>query len=298
MWDYSHAYYPGVSSQQTARLDAMEGCSRVLPTLAAWLHANPDTALKSSTLSDAQFNLVDWIKCAFLAGTNPHHSGYWGNIEDYDQRICESADLALALWLSKEQIWQTLALGEQQQIVAWFTQVNHVETVDNNWHLFPLTVQLVLKDLTGEDHVEHHRYARVKEFFVGDGWFRDGAKGNYDYYNAWGFHYSLYWLTQIDPEFDPHFIHHSLRTFSDQYRYFFTPQGFPLFGRSACYRLSVTAPLIATLDVHGARLPKEYLGQFKRAFKTNLSYFISNGALQKGRPTQGLFADDIRLTDN
>lgn len=298
VWDYSHAYYPGVSSQQTARLDAMEGSSRVLPTLAAWLHANPNTALKSSTLSEAQFNLVDWIKCAFLAGTNPHHSGYWGNIEDYDQRICESADLALALWLSKEQVWQTLASDEQQQIVTWFTQVNHVETVDNNWHLFPLTVQLVMKDLTGEDHVEHHRYTRVKEFFVGDGWFRDGAKGNYDYYNAWGFHYSLYWLAQIDPEFDPHFIRHSLRTFSDKYRYFFTPQGFPLFGRSACYRLSATAPLIATLDVCGANLPNEYLGQFKRAFKTNLSYFISNGALQKGRPTQGLFADDIRLTDN
>ncbi|WP_114765597.1 DUF2264 domain-containing protein [Vibrio rhodolitus] len=298
VWDYSHAYYPGVSSQQTARLDAMEGCSRVLPTLAAWLHANQATGSGLYSLEYERLDVADWIKQAFLAGTDPNHQGYWGDIEDYDQRICESADLALALWLSKEQVWQILSLKQKQQIVAWFTQVNHVETVDNNWHLFPLAVQLVLKDLTGEDHIEHSRYARVKEFLVGDGWFRDGAKGNYDYYNAWGFHYSLYWLDQIDPAFDPDFIRQGLKDFSDKYRYFFTSQGFPLFGRSACYRLSATAPLIATLDVCGANLPNEYLGQFKRAFKTNLSYFISNGALEKGRPTQGLFADDIRLTDN
>lgn len=298
VWDYSHAYYPGISSQQTARLDAMEGCSRVLPTLAAWLHSNPGNTSKYSSLSNELLSMVDWIKHAFLAGTNPNHAGYWGDIENYDQRICESADLALALWLSKEQVWKTLAPDEQQQIAAWFTQVNNVETVDNNWHLFPLTVQLVIKDLTGDDNIDHHRYARIKEFLVGDGWFRDGAKGNYDYYNAWGFYYSLYWLEQIDPEFDPQFIHHSLRTFSDKYRYFFTSQGFPFFGRSACYRLSATAPLIATLDVCGSTLPSEYLGQFKRAFQTNLSYFITNGALKKGRPTQGLFLDDLRITDN
>ena len=34
VWDYSHAYYPGRPSQQSARTDAMEGTSRVLPTIA------------------------------------------------------------------------------------------------------------------------------------------------------------------------------------------------------------------------------------------------------------------------
>lgn len=206
VWDYSHAYYPGVSSQQTARLDAMEGCSRVLPTLAAWVHSHPDMTVKKSTLSNKQLNMIDWIKSAFLAGTNPNHAGYWGKIENYNQKICESADLALALWLTKEQIWQKLTLDEQKQITVWFSQVNHIKTVDNNWHLFPLTVQLVLKQLTGKDHIESYRYERVKEFLVGDGWFRDGANGNYDYYNAWGFYYSLYWLNQVDPDFDPDFI--------------------------------------------------------------------------------------------
>ena len=298
VWNYTHAYFPGSPSQQTSRLDAMEGCSRVIPTLAAWLHANGNNKVELYSLDHEPLDIAEWLKQAFICGTDPKHAGYWGDIEDYDQRICESADLALALWLSKTQVWATLSVIQQSQIVAWFEQVNDVKTVDNNWHLFPLTVQFVMKSLTGKDRVQKDRYARIKEFYVGDGWFRDGAKGNYDYYNAWGFHYSLYWLDQIHPDFDPIFIRGALKSFSDKYRYFFTQQGFPMFGRSACYRLAATVPLLATLDSCNTMIPRAYLGQFKRAFRTNVEYFITNGALKKGRPTQGLFCDDARLTDN
>lgn len=298
LWDYTHAYYPGRPSQQNARLDAMEGCSRVLPTLAAWLHANPTQQGCLHSKNNETLDVADWIQKAFLAGTDPQHKGYWGRIEDYDQRICESADLALTLWLSKTQVWDYFSSPQKQQVVTWFEQVNQAKTVDNNWHLFPLTVQFVLKSLTGFDQIDQKRYARIKAFYVGDGWFRDGANGNYDYYNAWGFHYSLYWLDQIQPDFDPSFIRESLQQFSETYRYLFTSQGFPMFGRSASYRLSATAPLLATLDANGPDLPECYLGQFKRAFRTNLAFFITNGALKQGRPTQGLFDDDVRLTDN
>lgn len=293
IWDYTHAYYPGRPSQQSARTDAMEGASRLLPTLAAWLHAEGQAESKLTLQDGRQLAPAAIIHAAFLAGTDPRHPGFWGTLHDCDQRICESADLALTLWLSREHVWQRYASDEQAQIVAWFRQVDNLITVDNNWHLFPLTVQCVLKALTGVDYIDHKKYARIKEFHVGAGWFRDGAQGNYDYYNAWGFHYSLYWLDQILPEFDPAFIRGTLAEFVGSYRYLFTAQGFPFFGRSACYRLAVAAPLIAAAD-HGTLPP----GEVKRAFGTSLSYFIANGALEAGIPTQGLFGHDDRLTDN
>ncbi|WP_155644671.1 DUF2264 domain-containing protein [Photobacterium leiognathi] len=293
VWDHSHAYYPGRPSQQSARTDAVEGVSRVLPVLAAWLHFSHESQM--SGLDGQRIDVVKVLSQAFLAGTDPKHSGYWGALHDCDQRVCESADLALALWLSKEWVWQHFSEAEQQQISRWFKQVNSLITVDNNWHLFPLTVQFVLKALTGEDCIDHDKYQRIKVFFVGDGWFRDGAKGNYDYYNAWGFHYSLYWLDQIDPNFDPEFIHQSLSDFVEGYRYFFTPQGLPFFGRSACYRLAAAAPLLAAVDQHSSAIS---MGEAKRAFRLNLNYFIGNGAMQYGAPTQGLFHDDGRLVDN
>ncbi|SUB90803.1 DUF2264 domain-containing protein [Photobacterium damselae] len=293
VWDHSHAYYPGRPSQQSARTDAVEGVSRVLPTLAAWLHFSNQTQM--TTLDGQLVDIASLLSQAFLAGTNPTHPGYWGTLHNCDQRICESADLALALWLSKEWVWQHYSAPEQQQIVQWFKQVNSLITVDNNWHLFPLTVQVVLKALTGEDLVDHDKYERIKVFYVGDGWFRDGAKGNYDYYNAWGFHYSLYWLDQIDPSFDPDFIRQSLSDFVAGYRYFFTPQGLPFFGRSACYRLAAAAPLLMAIDQNSSALS---VGEAKRAFRLNLTYFVGNGAMQYGAPTQGLFQDDGRLVDN
>lgn len=299
VWDHTHAYYPGRSSQQSARTDAMEGVSRVLPVLAAWLSRDQGTTLCG--LNGKQIEVTKILRSAFIAGTDPAHQGYWGKLQHYDQRVCESADLALALWLSRKHVWEQMTSAQQRQISDWFGQINHCKTVDNNWHLFPLTVQLVLKCLTGEDNVAIEKYQRIKAFHVGEGWFRDGATGNYDYYNAWGFHYSLYWLDKISPEFDPVFIRTTLADFVRQYRYFFTPQGLPFFGRSACYRLAAAAPLLMAVDHQSDVLSGEEaisLGEAKRAFKTSLEYFIANGAMRFGAPTQGIFADDVRLVDN
>ncbi|SQD79987.1 DUF2264 domain-containing protein [Moritella yayanosii] len=295
VWDYSHAYYPGRPSQQSARVDAMEGVSRVLPTLASWVHNRPvhDSCIQGLDNKDIDVAVI--LRRALLAGTNPLHKGYWGELNDFDQRTCESADLALALWLSKNVTWDLFTCAEQQQVIRWFKQVSAVETVDNNWHLFALTVEFVILSLTGEDTISHAKFERIKEFHVGGGWFRDGAKGNYDFYNAWGFHYSLYWLQQIIPDYDSEFITQTLAQFSNSYRYFFTPDGLPLFGRSACYRLAAAAPLLAAVDSHAGEIQ---VGEAKRAFATNLKYFISQGAMRNGAPTQGLFADDARLMDN
>ncbi|NHW59093.1 DUF2264 domain-containing protein, partial [Escherichia coli] len=101
-------------------------------------------------LNQQSFNLPLMIKQSFIHGTDPFHKGYWGKLEDYDQRICEASDLALTLWISREWVWDTLTPASQQQIMTWFEQVNHCEIVDNNWHFFPLTVQFVIKALTGK----------------------------------------------------------------------------------------------------------------------------------------------------
>lgn len=293
--DGTHAYYPGLPSQQNARIDAMEGCSRVFPTLAAWLHGIPESDGMMNGLNGQRWDIATLLKTAFLAGTRPGHPGYWGRLHDYDQRICESADLALALWLSKQWVWETLTTDQKQQIFSWFHQVRDKKTADNNWHLFGLLVDVVLQDLGDTSGIDRDKYARIKTFYVGDGWFRDGPQGNYDYYNAWGFHYALYWIDQINPQFDRHFIYEALQQFTAAYRHLITPEGIAFFGRSACYRLAASAPLVALASQSPSA---ETLGEARRALEVTLRYFIANGAMKAGAPTQGLFAHDARLVDN
>lgn len=291
--DYTLAYYPGKPSRGNAKTDATESISRILPLLAAWLHHSKEREIE--TLNGNHIDCVAIIKSVFLSKTHPLPANNWDKLDNFDPRISEISDFALALWLSKKQIWQTLTCDEQKQIITWLQQVNHVFITDNKCHLSLLIVQCVIKDLTDQNFICQQKYQQIKDFYVGQGWFKNDAQGHYDYETAWGFHYHLYWIDKICPDFDPSFIHQSLSDLIQNYRYFFTSEGFPFFGQNASYRLAAPAPLLAAIDQGASNIS---IGQAKRAFRTNLSYFIANGAMKFGAPTQGLFDSDERLIDN
>lgn len=283
--DYARAYYPGFPSEQGVQSDSIEGVTRNLPLLATFIRQTETSHYLYQEVQQA-------LKQSFLSATNPHNPNYWGKLGDYQQKVCETADFALALWLSKKQIWQQYTASQQQQILAWLKEINQVKTVDNNWHLFVLLVQFVIKDLTGEDLINLDRYQRIKEFYVGNGWFRDGAKGNFDYYNSWGFHYGLFWLDQINPDFDRTFIQQSAVEFSKNFKYLFSPQGFAFFGRSIPYRFAAPCGLISTMLQQG-----KADGEVKRIFSCLTQFFMQRGAIKQGNFTQGVFQTDRRLVD-
>ncbi|MGR6645987.1 DUF2264 domain-containing protein [Avibacterium paragallinarum] len=284
--DNARADYYGYPSEQGMVSDSIEGAARNYPLLAAYLH------YQTHSSEPLFIQIRERLAQGFLNASNPQHSGYWGDLTSFQQTICETADFALALWLSKKWIWQQYNAEQQQQILTWLRQINQVQTVDNNWHLFVLLVQFVVKDLSGIDEICHERYQRIKEFYVGEGWFRDGEKGNFDYYNSWGFHYGLFWLDQIAPNFDRTFIQQSAVQFCDKFHYLFAPQGFAFFGRSLPYRFAAPSALISTMIQQG-----KTDGRGKRIFSTLTQFFIQHSAIQQGNVTQGLFQADRRLVD-
>lgn len=287
--DYCRAYLPGLPSEQGRESDAIEATARSLPLLAVWLHYRQR---RNGLLTAEDEKIRQIVMQAFIHGVNKNSKGYWGVIKDYDQRICECCDIALSLWLSRDWVWRDYNEQQRQEILDWLSQVNHCRTVDNNWHLFILFTQQVIRALSGKGKPDEQRYARIKEFYVGEGWFRDGAKGNYDYYNSWAFHYLLFWLDQVDAEFDGTFIRQTCSEFSQRFRYFFTASGFPFFGRSACYRLAAPAALMAQ-----AIQSNNASGQLKRIIATLHQFFIQRGAIARGTCSQGLFQANRALLD-
>ncbi|HFV6061981.1 TPA: DUF2264 domain-containing protein [Escherichia coli] len=241
-FQFCRAYLPGWPSEQGSESDAIEATARTLPLMAAWIHYQMTNQGKLDSYGKC---VRQALKQAFICGTNPEHPGYWGKIKDYDQRICECCDIALALWLVRNTVWKSYSASEQERILCWLQGVNNCKTVDNNWHLFIVLTQQVVLALSGKGENSEQRYARVKEFYVGEGWFRDGANGNFDYYNSWAFHYLLFWIDRINPDFDHQFITQSCAEFAKTFRYFFTPCGFPFFGRSISYRLAAPVALMA-----------------------------------------------------
>ena len=175
----------------------------------------------------------------------PRHADYWGDITDRDQRIAEAADVALALWLSRATVWEKLGRRAAPADRRWLLQVNGKKIADNNWHLFVRAGQRGAAS-AGREYdaaaIEQH-LARTLEFYRGDGWFTDGPDGPVDYYNAWGFYYHIGWIHRMNAAFARESVDDALPVFAADLLHLLGPNGMPVFGRSVCYRMAVSAPL-------------------------------------------------------
>ena len=281
--DGSRVHYPGWPSNHGRSVDGLEGFSRMAPLLAAWLSSGRPPLAVAGQREPVDF--AQLLRDGFNHGTDPARASYWGGMRDYDQRIIEAADLALALWLSRATVWDQLDQGAQRQIANWLRQVQRGRVHDNNWHLSVVLVVLVLEALgCGTSEAGERHYTRFRSFHAGDGWFRDGPQGPFDYYNAWAIHYTLHWIGEIAPTWDRVFLDEVARAFLPTLLHLIGPQGLPIMGRSVCYRLAVAAPLIQGHMRHPAVVSA---GQARRALEVTYRHFLAHGAVREGRVTQG-----------
>ncbi|WP_370465586.1 DUF2264 domain-containing protein [Nissabacter sp. SGAir0207] len=177
-------------------------------------------------------------------GTDPAHPGYWGEVGEYDQRCVEMAAFGVGMALLGPR-WQTLfAAPQQQRITAWLAQGAEAAIPDNNWHYFPILVQVGFHR-TGQpydaDCVARH-FASMERYYLGDGWYADGPGRPRDYYISMGFHfYGLLYATLMADE-DPAraaCLRERATAFAQDFIHQFAADGSAIpFGRSLTYRFA------------------------------------------------------------
>lgn len=282
--------YPGLPSYNGPQRDRVEGFARVAPLLAVWLRNNPNP--DSMRARQAREILADGI----ASGTDPKSPGYWGRMHDDDQLIVEASDIALTLWLSRDSIWPQLAPEVRNNAARWLLQVNGKKVEDNNWHLFVVCVNLVMDSFGYPADLKNAKahYDRFKLFYRGDGWFSDGPANRFDYYNAWGIHYQLFWIDQVRPSWDHEFIATALNDFSKSFQYFIGPEGYAVEGRSICYRFAISVPLILDQNLPQPSVPS---GVARRALDVTWHFFTRHGGISGGNMTQGYCGADSRVLD-
>src|SRR4030095_14783681 len=130
-------------------------------------------------------NLADLLKQGLLDGTNPNlPNTYWGDIEHMDQRIVENSNIAIALWLSHERVFDQMTESERTQVITWLSQIDGKETWPDNWIFFP-ALSLAVRRRLGYPFSESDldaRLAQMASFYRGDGWYADGARNEFDLY--------------------------------------------------------------------------------------------------------------------
>ncbi|MFZ4759142.1 MAG: DUF2264 domain-containing protein, partial [Burkholderiaceae bacterium] len=238
------------------------------------------------------------LREGLLAGTDRDGPEYWGVITSGNQRLFESADVALGVWLSRDQIWAKLDREGKDRVATWLRRALAVHAYEGNWSLIPIVVERVLVSL-GEDvccdQIVMARYWReFKALSMGGGWIADGTQGA-DYYNAWAMQYLMFWIDRIDPGFDPVFIRESNRQMAGFFQHLIGPKGAPLFGRSICYRMAVPVPLLVSQALSPGVVSK---GRAMRALDASWSYFVTHGATRDGGIVQGFCGPDLAVVND
>ncbi|MFT4101547.1 MAG: DUF2264 domain-containing protein [Burkholderiaceae bacterium] len=290
----ARAFLPGAPSDNGHQIDGVEGFSRFAPLASAWLASG---RADSVVVGQRGVRVSELLTQGLLAGTDTVGPEYWGRLKDYDQVAYESGDIALALWLSRDQVWARLTPAQQTQIANWLRQALEVKMYAGNWSLPPLVVYASLRalgvDVSGYDERAITMFERFRSLYRGEGWFDDPPNG-FDYYNSWAIHYNLFWLNQMHPDLYPAFIRKAQGEFGAFFKHFFGPHGHPMYGRSVCYRLGAATGLLtaAALDPQSVTI-----GEAMRALDTSTRFFGMRGAFAGGTVTQGFCGPDLSVVD-
>jgi hypothetical protein len=275
----ARALYPGDWRGYPDSVDAIESFARIASVWGAWLRnpMNPSTL----THQGEEIDIESILRQAMLEGTDSSNPRtYWGDIGHMDQRIVESADIAVAIWMSRERVFNKMTPAEQAQVIAWLAQVDGKGTYTDNWILFTAMTQVVRLHLgfpSPEDELDN-RLMQLAEFYRGDGWYVDGPTDEFELYNAWmfGWHYLLW--AWIDGDRRPDHreqVFERARSFISGFLHFFGANGsYPAWGRSIVYRFAALAPFAVG---HFLQILPHDPGQLRRVSSGCLSYYYEHG---------------------
>ena len=240
---------PGRPSVSGFDSDALEGFARTF-LLAAWRIA------ADRGQGPVAEDLIARYSSGLAAGADATHPEAWPRIPQGrpGQPMVEAASIALGLHYTREWLWDKLDTRAQGLVADWLGEFVGNPTWPNNWMLFQTVSEEFLASIGARyEESEILRGLDATEgWYVGDGWYTDGAGRNFDYYIGWAMHlYPLLWTQMAeggarnDRALAAREVYRDrLRQFLERYFDFFGSDGAPIHqGRSLTYRFATAAPI-------------------------------------------------------
>lgn len=282
---------PGYSLNVT-KVTYMEAVGRTMDGLAPWLalpeENNTEGVLRKQVLKDLLKGLPNMV--------NPTHPDYL-NFTTEQQPIVDAAFIAQAFLRAPVQLWQPLDTITKQRFIAEFKSLRNRKPSYSNWLLFSgITEAFLLKIGQQADPFRMDMaYRKMKEWYVGDGYYKDGEKFAMDYYNSFVIQGMMVDLTAIMTEKRMIAVaeyEEALKRmvrFSELQERMISPEGtYPVIGRSLTYRIGAFQALaqVALME----KLPKAVLPAQVRCALTKViqnqfeasGTFSADGWLQLG----------------
>ena len=239
----------------------MEAIGRTLAGVAPWL-ALPDDDTKEGALRKQ-------LKADLLRGlprcVDPSSSDYL-NFRTEHQPIVDAAFIAHGFLRAPKALWEPLDAVTKKRFVEEFSSLRNRKASYSNWLLFSGIIECFLMSI-GEQYDPVRidiAIRKMKEWYVGDGWYSDGPKFSMDYYNSFVIHPMLVDMLKIcsEKKFSPLEEYETavkrMVRYSEFLERLISPEGtFPAFGRSITYRTAAFQALAQTALME--KLPEHVL---------------------------------------
>ena len=281
----------------------MEAFGRLMAGLAPWLSLPDDETPEGRQ----RRKLRKWALAAYKNAVDPQSPDYlaWG---DSGQNMVDAAYIVESFVRAYDQLWLPLDEQTKQRYINELKKMRSIEPPYTNWLLFAALIESFIAKVAGKEESDNYRVMmairKMEEWYVGDGWYSDGPRFAFDYYNSYVFH-SMYLETlqnmaetrvksRID--FQKYFERALKRAqkYSIVIERLIAPDGtFPVVGRSVAYRLGALQPL-ALLAWLG-QLPSELSnGQVRAALTASLHRMFAQQLQRRGIPDVGLLRTSTR----
>lgn len=294
---YPHLNAPEAVQQAERKAEIFEGLARSFLIAAPLLHVKPD-------LEICGYKLKEYYKNQILRTCSPNDEYSAGTYEQLQeitgghdpfrafQQTVETCALAIGLWACREVIWESYTKTEKDVIAAFLTSFAHANTVPQNWRMFNM-LDMAFLNMEGypidrEIMLDHAQ--AVLDYYVGDGWYRDGQ--SFDYYSCWAFNfYAPLWNQWYGYENEP-FLAQKFEEYSnclmESFADFFDADGFTnMWGRSCIYRFASASAFDGNLLLRHSTVDP---GRARRISSGSLLQFLSRDDFRwEGIPTMGFY---------
>jgi hypothetical protein len=285
----------------------MECFGRLMAGITPWLTLPDDDTAEGKQRKQ----LREWALKAYANAVDPESPDYLG-WRSGGQTLVDAAYVVESLLRGYDALWVPLDSVTKQRYIKELQGLRRYDPCTTNWLLFCAMEESFLMKIGAsyDQYRIHMAMNKVEEWYVGDGWYSDGAAFAFDYYNSYVIQPMYLECLQMIKEKYPNDSWICRSNGSEngvQKRYanvlkrmqkygvilerFISPEGtFPVVGRSITYRMAVMQPLALLAwkkllpdELHNGQVRAGLTAVMKRMFEgKGQTNFTSDGYLTIG----------------
>jgi len=236
----SPIYQKSFNSTAVAHLEAV---GRTMSGIAPWLSLRDDDTQEGQMRKELRLQLLKGLKNM----VDPASPDYL-NFRTENQPLVDAAYVAQAFLQAPKQLWDPLDKITKQRFITEFKALRRIKPFYNNWLLFAGLTESFLLSI-GEQYDPARidiAFHKLNEWYVGDGWYKDGETFAMNYYNSFVMHPMLVLMLKnmvaanLASQKDLDIAEKRMIRYSDFLERMISPEGYyPPFGRSITYRVGI-----------------------------------------------------------